>query len=135
MQKPKPFRLLITGSRTWGTQGEDLRRMYRALDKIAEGVGYRFPTLVHGGAPGADNLAGFYWAHTLQLPVEVHSADWSRGRNAGYARNAVMVNLGANLCLAFIRDGSRGASHCAELAEAKGIKTIKYLSGLGTIHH
>jgi hypothetical protein len=37
-----------------------------------------------------------------------------------------MVNLGADLVLAFIRNGSRGASHTADLAEQAGIETRRF---------
>jgi len=36
-----------------------------------------------------------------------------------------MVAAGADLCLAFIHNGARGASHCAALAEQAGIPTIR----------
>ncbi|MGH8878010.1 MAG: hypothetical protein ACRD0P_11805, partial [Stackebrandtia sp.] len=48
------------------------------------------------------------------------------GRAAGPARNAAMVHTRPALCLAFIRDHSRGASHCADLAERTGIPTRRY---------
>ncbi|MGH3525755.1 MAG: hypothetical protein ACRDQ6_00390 [Pseudonocardiaceae bacterium] len=82
--------------------------------------------MVHGGARGADQLAdevarGWGWT------PEPHPADWARyGRSAGYRRNAAMVTLGADVCLAFILDGSRGASHTAQLAHTAGIPTRRY---------
>ncbi|MGH3753443.1 MAG: SLOG family protein [Pseudonocardiaceae bacterium] len=85
-----------------------------------------FPIVVHGGARGADRLAGDIargWGWT----PEPHPADWARhGRSAGFRRNAEMVTLGADVCLAFILDASRGASHTAHLADTAGIPTIRY---------
>lgn len=109
-------RILITGSRTWTDAG------------VIAGIlaGYYDPdvTLISGACPrGADALAEEYW-RLLGGRVERHPADWPRyGKRAGFVRNAQMVNAGADLCLAFIRDGSRGASHCAGLARAAGIPT------------
>ncbi|HEX5494188.1 MAG TPA: hypothetical protein VFX70_06390, partial [Mycobacteriales bacterium] len=44
---------------------------------------------------------------------------------AGPIRNARMVLDGADLCLAFIHNHSRGASGCADYAEQHGIRTIR----------
>jgi hypothetical protein len=108
------YRVLVTGSRTWDDAGVTagvLATHYR------DGA-----VLVSGACPrGADALAEEYWG-LLGGKIERHPADWSTyGKRAGFRRNAEMVNAGADLCVAFIRDHSRGASHCAGLARAAGI--------------
>jgi hypothetical protein len=119
------YRVLVTGSRDWGDQG----LLGFVLASVA---GSRLPdvTLVHGDCPtGADALADD-WATQRGLKPERHPADWGRhGRAAGPIRNALMVSLGADVCLAFIKNASRGAIGCADLAEAAGIRTLRYREG------
>ena len=129
-------RILITGSRDW----RDRYTIYRALNDYvterglwlpADQYGNTLPSgdvvVVHGGARGADTIAGD-WAISSELAPEVHLADWATlGRGAGIIRNKRMVDLGADVCLAFIRARSRGASHCASLAESRGIDTRGFL--------
>ena len=45
--------------------------------------------VVHGGARGADTVAGEFFGRVA--PVEVVAADWSRGRGAGIERNGLML--------------------------------------------
>jgi hypothetical protein len=114
-------RVLVTGSRTWTNHSVIW----------AELSAYRMvrPTLVHGDARGVDRIAAGIW-HSWGVPVEAHPADWdSHGRGAGMIRNRHMVTLGADVCLAFIHNQSRGATHCANLAEQAGILTRRYRCG------
>lgn len=121
------YRILVTGSRRWvSTSSID-----RALEAVAQRAmpEHAAITVVHGAANGADAIAGA-WAREMAAdgwPVteEPHPAVWSTGgRGAGMARNARMVALGADVCVAFIRDNSPGASACAEMARRKGIPVI-----------
>jgi YspA, cpYpsA-related SLOG family len=114
----QPFRLLVTGSRTW----TDITAIEQALAVILarhpEGV-----LLVHGACPhGTDAIAAAYAARTPGYQIEAHPADWRRyGRAAGYRRNAEMIALGADGCAAFIRGGSPGSTSAVRLARAAGI--------------
>jgi hypothetical protein len=126
----EPYRVLITGSRDW----EKPEVIRFALDYAfceAAHTG-RSLTVVHGACPrGADAQAADYANYLISrdLPVktEPHPANWQiNGKRAGFIRNAHMVNLGADVCLAFIRNGSRGASHTARLAEEAGIPTRRW---------
>ena len=110
-------RILITGSRDWSDRG--MIRM--ALDQYLHA-----DILVSGACPtGADRICEETWSAWNGL-IERHPADWSQGKSAGFRRNAHMVSLGADICLAFILNGSKGASMTADLAEKAGIRTIRY---------
>lgn len=63
-----------------------------------------------------------------ELRHEPHPANWRRfGRRAGYVRNELMVRLGADICLAFIRNGSAGTSMCLRLAQDADIRVVRFL--------
>lgn len=124
----QPYRVLVTGSRDW----EDEKLVRRELARIRHETGGPI-VVVHGACPrGADAQAARWvtdWPTTGfdGVDVEAHPANWQlEGKRAGFIRNARMVNLGADVCLAFIKDGSRGASHTATLAEQAGIPVRRF---------
>ena len=126
------IRILVTGSRTW----DDLDAVWEALDVAA--AGHREVVVVHGACPrGADRHAAIYCEEMAEhydnqgavLSEEQHPADWKgHGKHAGFIRNAEMVAAGADVCLAFIRAGSAGASHCSGLARSAGIPVRTWTS-------
>lgn len=113
------MRILITGSR----EHEDVELIEYAIESqlnYAEEI-----TIVHGDCPrGADAIADQY-AMDNDLQVERHPADWERySKKAGIIRNQEMVDLGADICIAFPIGKSPGTRHCANAAKRAGIKTI-----------
>lgn len=119
------MRILITGSREW----TDVQTIIDALraEILSAGSEKDDTVIVHGACPrGADALAdavGRQWGVT----VETHPADWSQhGKKAGFLRNKHMVDLGADVLLAFIKDNSKGATHTVNLANAAGLRTVIY---------
>jgi YspA, cpYpsA-related SLOG family len=122
------YRILVTGSRDW----QDFARVSFELGLVIgeayrDGYGKESIVVVHGACPtGADAMAheicrDYGWRE------ETHPAAWHlQGSAAGPLRNKKMVGLGANVSLAFIRNCSRGASGCADLAEKAGIETRRF---------
>lgn len=118
------MRVLVTGARFW----TDVALIEGELARVIWLVGRPCDVvLVHGACPrGADAIAHQFGVD-VGMRVERHPADWETWKKAaGFRRNAEMVSLGADLCLAFIKNGSRGASMTAELAEKAGIPTSVY---------
>lgn len=113
-------RVLITGSREWPYPTV----IENVLDDLWNEIGPYI--LVHGAARGADTIGSEHHEWNMR-PTEAHPANWTKyGKRAGYIRNATMVERGADICVAFIYEESRGATMCANLAEKAGIETRRY---------
>lgn len=120
------MRVGVTGSRDWADQAA----VWAALDEVHAMVGSGFLIVVHGGARGVDQMA-MAWVRgrrrdgDLNIYHEMHPAQWRQNgvfvKAAGHQRNQMMVNKGADLWLAFIRNNSPGATGCLRMVERAGI--------------
>lgn len=119
------MRILVTGSRDWDDEDAVLNEIYEA--SVFTPPGERL-TVVHGACPtGADALVDKAAERLSNVDVERYPAEWDKyGKRAGFIRNLYMVNLGADLCLAFIKNNSKGASMTARLAEEAGIPVRRF---------
>lgn len=120
------MRVLVTGSRKWADR-DTIRDALDIVTKEALRAGCTEIVVVHGCAAGADMLAD-RWVRDMRqfwpLRAERHPANWKVHKNrAGFLRNQAMVQCGADVCLAFCLDDSRGTTQCGELAEREGIPT------------
>lgn len=123
------MRVLITGSRNWeGPAAEaKIAEVLGAAQRFAEAVGSPL-VVVHGDCPtGADAVAD-RWARRRDqegVLVDPHPAKWGTyGKGAGFIRNGIMVGEGADMCVAFWRDESKGTEDCLTRAQASNIPTF-----------
>ena len=119
-------RILITGSRDWS----NLSIIKTELAKLFQEYGAE-ATLVSGHCPTGADVMCENIAKEFGWKIELHSANWDQyGKPAGFIRNKQMVDSGADICLAFIRNGSRGASGTAKMAEEAKIKTLRFTQSI-----
>jgi hypothetical protein len=112
-------RVLVTGSRDWENRA--------VINQALFCFDHRDPTLVVGDCPTGGDAIALNFAEDHQWPIERFEANWDTyHKAAGPRRNKEMVNSGADVCLAFIKKGSKGAANCAMLAEKAGIQVIKF---------
>jgi|tagenome__1003787_1003787.scaffolds.fasta_scaffold20897028_5 hypothetical protein len=128
----EPLRVLVTGARS--TTWEQDALVSDVLSKLcANAMNTRKIVVVQGECPtGGVDLAARQWeeAHDMTVTSEPHPADWHRhGRAAGMIRNAEMVAAGADICLAFPGDKSRGTWDCIRKAADAGIHVRIYPLG------
>jgi hypothetical protein len=111
------MRVLVCGGRTFSQYSLLSRTLdeFHKLNKITE--------LCHGGARGADTLAGA-WAMARRIPVKVYRADWTKhGRSAGPIRNVTMFrDFKPDTVFAF--PGGTGTQHMKQVAHVGGIPII-----------
>lgn len=119
-------RVLVCGSRT-------VTRAHLPLIRAELELLPKTCVVVHGGQgiwstkfewweSGADMLASEI-AEELELETECYPADWRLGRRAGPLRNQKMIELGADLVIAFWDGVSRGTAHTVQCAQKSGIPT------------
>lgn len=127
-------RIIITVSRRW--------RDWLTMQGVLRTLHTNMPdaVLVHGDCHRGDKDAARLWTK-MGGATEAHPADWrncdphrcdpthrkvnkyngSYCPTAGFRRNQHMVDLGADVCVAFVVDSSSGAMDCATRAEGAGI--------------
>lgn len=105
-------RILVCGGRDFDD--------FFTLDMVMEAYLEEVPHIIHGGAKGADSLAGD-WAYMNVLPCTVYPAQWNRhGKAAGPIRNQQMLDEGKpDLVVAF--PGGRGTADMIRRARKAGV--------------
>lgn len=126
-------RVIVCGSRDWQL-AQPIHAAFNTLYGTVNG-GRRFE-VIHGGARGADYLAGQV-ATWLGLTIRVELADWvGKGRGAGMERNRRMLDLAPDLVLAF-KDGfdmtmrRGGTENMCRISLEAGVPVLLYSTGQG----
>ena len=119
------MRILITGSR----YHKDSQMIEKAIEKQVEHLdSYEDVVIIQGECPygGAVKYASD-WARNNGAIDESYPADFKKlGKKAGPLRNQEMVDSGAEVCLAFPEDDSRGTWDCVRKAKKAGIPVKIY---------
>lgn len=108
--------ILVTGDRQWRHRGLIRRELMRHMPS----------KILHGGARGADTIAGQV-ASALGIAVVEFRAQWNVfGRKAGPMRNRAMLAAKPDMVLAFHDDParSRGTKDCVVEARRQGIPVM-----------
>lgn len=109
------MRVLVCGGRNF----DDIDMLYNVMDYF-DGDERIIDMVIHGGARGADTLAG-NWTRFRGREEVVCPANWdSLGRRAGIVRNNTMLKLKPDLVIAF--PGGKGTASMIGLAKAAGIE-------------
>lgn len=137
MTEQRRYRVLFTGSRRMKDPAPllDAFWQWRAGFDLLDGPSLAHITVVHGagpgdsetGAPGCDALVDEVFRKELpEITIEPHpplEAKFGRWPAAGPRRNEHMVELGADVCLAFPCRRSKGTVDCMQKAWKAGIPT------------
>jgi len=106
------MRVIVCGSRKWSNAAA----VYGRITELPSDT-----TIIEGNASGADRLAA-QAARALGMSWESYSPAWIiHGRRAGVIRNQQMLDLGADLVLAFWDGRSRGTADMIRRAKAAGV--------------
>ncbi len=101
--------------------GRDFKDFESVNEELTWLAGEHSLEIIHGGAKGADSLAG-EWARLTSTPCKVFKADWAKyGRAEGPIRNKQMLIEGKpDLVIAF--PGGKGTANMVKQAREAGIE-------------
>lgn len=118
--------VLVCGGRDFGARGLNGWAEERFLNRVLDELHEKEPIglLVHGGADGADTLAG-EWAAARGVDLTVYYANWTgHAAGAGPRRNARMLaHARPDLVVAF--RGGKGTADCVRQARAAGVRVME----------
>lgn len=114
------MRVLVCGGRDFQGAVE----LEASLDAFHQGPRGPIELVIHGGARGADCMAG-EWARSRRVACVVYEANWAaEGRSAGPIRNKRMLEEGMpDVIIAF--PGGRGTSSMAKQASDRGLEVLE----------
>lgn len=131
------YRIVVCGGRTFGERPRNLadpRYSERCAHAESERTqlnyvlsafhdAFGIGELAHGGARGADTLAG-EWAARFQVPCRVFTADWKGyGNLAGALRNKAMLEeFAPDYVIVF--PGGKGTADCVRRAKQRFIPVL-----------
>lgn len=113
----QPYKVLVCGGRKF----DDEKFLYDILDAMhAE---FKFTEIIHGGAFGADKLAG-KWASERGIKETVYRPNYSKypPHIAPFRRNTVMAQQKPNLVVAF--PGGNGTADMVKKAQRHKLNII-----------
>jgi len=119
------FKVIFTGCRNWTDEAmvhEVLFRIYSKHDNLK--------VIVGDCKTGVDRIV-LEWCKSRCINHKVFCAEWIRhGKRAGPLRNSDMVNYGADMCVGFVSETSRGTLDCLSQAIQSGIDSVAYFKHL-----
>lgn len=112
------MKVLFTGDRNWRPEYK------RTLTNILRQIKERGDSVIVGDCPtGVDKFVAM-WCAIMKVPCHVEKAEWDElGPVAGPRRNAVMVGMKPDICIACHSDytNSKGTKNCTSQAIKAGI--------------
>lgn len=114
------MKIVVCGGRDF----VDYDKLSRRLNALHENRPIEL--LVHGGARGADFLAG-QWAEITGVKAQVVKADWTaHGKKAGFLRNLKMLeDYKPEMVVAFRGGKGKERAHMVEIAKRARIRTLQ----------
>ena len=114
------MRVLVCGGRTFS----NTERLYTFLDNLPLNLQRPITLVIHGGATGADRLAG-KWSKDRGVEALAFPAQWvNYGKSAGHIRNQQMLTEGQpELVVAF--PGGKGTDDMIHRASRAGVAVLR----------